>query len=307
VKKKVLVTGGLGFIGSKICENLLKQNYEVVILDNFYSNTKKKILNCKIVKGDITNFDSLKKIKIRNIDYIIHLAAQSSGPKSFLFPEKDININILGTINIIKYCNLKKIKRLVFSSSFTVYGNPLKPIVNETDNCKPRSFYAVSKFACENYIKLLCEKFKIDWVILRLFNVYGPGQDMTRMDQGIVSIFLNLVRENNIIKITGRKDRFRDLIYIDDVANAFIHCLKNRKITKNQIFNLGTGKKTYIFEIIKKIANLYNKKVKIKEVGVTPGDIHGCYSNQSKLKRAGFNPKFSFDEGLQIFKEWFDK
>ena len=88
MKKKVLVTGGLGFIGSKICENLLKQNYEVVILDNFYSNTKKKILNCKVVQGDMTYCNSLKKIKIRNIDSMLHLAAQSSGPKSFCFRRK---------------------------------------------------------------------------------------------------------------------------------------------------------------------------------------------------------------------------
>lgn len=306
-KKKVLITGGLGFIGSKICEKLLKQNYEVIILDNFYSNIKKKIPNCKLVKGDITNFSSLKKIKVKNIDSVIHLAAQSSGPKSFLHPAEDININIIGTINIIKFCNLKKIKRLIFSSSFTVYGNPIMPIVSETDYCSPRSFYAVSKFACENYIKLLCNKYKIDWVILRLFNVYGPGQDMTRMDQGIVSIFLKLVKKNNIIKITGKKDRFRDLIFIEDVVNAFIHCLQKKKNTKNEIFNLGTGKKTYIHEIIKKIAILYNKKVKIKEIGVTPGDIHGCYSDSSKLKKTGFYCKFSFDKGLKIFKEWFDK
>ena len=169
--KKILITGGLGFIGTKICEKLIYQNYEVIILDNLLSNTSKKVKNCKLIKADITNFKSLKKIKTQNIDSVIHLAAQSSGPRSFILPEQDINITIIGTINIIKFCKLKNIKKLIFASSFTVYGNPIKSRVNENDQCNPISFYAVSKFACENYIKLLCGKFKIDWTILRLFNV----------------------------------------------------------------------------------------------------------------------------------------
>lgn len=307
MKKKILITGGLGFIGSKICEKLIKKNYEVIIFDNFFSSTNKKIKGCKLIKTDITDYKSLKKIKIKNIDSIIHLAAQSSGPSSFEFPDQDVNINIIGTINIIKFCNLNNIKKIVFASSFTVYGNSINQRVNEKDYCNPLSFYAVSKFASENYIKILCRKYRIDWNILRLFNVYGPGQDMERMDQGIVSIFLNLVKKNSVIKIKGRKDRFRDLVYIDDVVNAFLHCLKKKRSIKNQIFNIGTGKKIFIHEIINKIAKLYNKKVIIKQVDYTPGDIHGCYADPSKLKGTGFNFKFNFDRGLKIFKQWFDK
>lgn len=306
MKKKVLITGGLGFIGSKICKTLLKKNYEVIILDNLLSNTSKKIKNCKLIKVDITNFKSLQKIKIQNIDTVIHLAAQSSGPRSFIYPDEDVNINIIGTINIIKFCNSKNVKKIIFASSFTVYGNQKKSRVSEKLNCNPISFYAVSKFACENYIRILCEKFKIDWTILRLFNVYGPGQDMARTDQGIVSIFLNLVKKNSIIKIKGSRNRFRDLVFIEDVSNAFLHCIKKRQLTKNQIFNLGTGKKVFVHEMINKIASLYNKKVKIKEVGFTPGDIHGCYSESTKLKKTGFNFQFNFEKGLKIFKNWFD-
>ena len=136
----------------------------------------------------------------------------------------------MSTINVINFARMNKIKKIIFSSTFTVYGNNKKEKLAETENCNPQSFYAISKYSSERYLIKLCEKFKIKWNILRFFNVYGPGQDLSRTDQGIVSIFLDLIRNKNNIDVNGSLKRFRDLIYIDDVIKALTLTLKDKKI-----------------------------------------------------------------------------
>lgn len=308
--KKVIVTGGLGYVGSLLCKKLIKKGYEVIILDNFLTNTEKKIDGAKLIKCDITKSISLAKINIKNVKALLHLAAQSSGPKSFEEPDLDVQVNVLGTVNLINFCKKNKINKFIFASSFTVYGdNKNTEILNEENNCKPKSFYAVSKYASEKYLQILCEKFSIKWNILRMFNVYGPGQDMNRIDQGIVSIYLNYIKNHKILPVKGSLKRFRDLIYIDDVLDAWILCLEDKK-NYNQIFNLGSGEKTYVKDMIHEIINLYKKKnkIKVKVVGSTPGDIKGCYANISKIKkRLSFKPKIKFKSGIRLFKKWVDE
>ena len=216
------------------------------IIDNQSTNTSKKIAGCKIIIADITNFDDLKKKVNKNYDLVLHLAAQSSGPKSFEDPELDVNVNILGTINIIQLCNLNNIPKLIFASTFTVYGD--HKTVNKYDEnleCNPKSLYGVAKLAAENYIKIFGEKYNIKWNILRMFNVYGPGQDLSRKDQGLVSIFLSYVHEGNYIPVHGSLERFRDVVFIDDVIDAWELCIYGN--VDNEIFNVGTGEKTIFF------------------------------------------------------------
>lgn len=305
MKKNILVTGGLGFIGSKITDNLLKKKYNVIIIDNFFSNVKKNS-ECKIFKADITNFKSLEKIKLKNIYAIYHLAGQSSGPKSANDPELDARLNIIGTINMLNFASKNKVKKFIFSSTFTVYGDPVISTqkMSENDNCKPKSMYGISKKCCEEYVKSLCDKNNIKWTILRLFNVYGPGQNINRTDQGIVGIFINLIKNKNTIEITGSLDRFKDLIYIDDVVKAFILSLKKK--SDNQIFNVGTGKKTTISNLLKNINNIFEPKKKriIKVLSAPHGEIKGAYANINKIKKdLIFLPKTTLKEGLIKFQK----
>jgi len=309
LKKKIIITGGLGFIGSRLIKKLVN-NYEIVVLDNFSTNLEKKIDNIKIIKCNLTNYNSLKKINIKNVYCVVHLAGQSSGPKSFQIPELDLKLNLLSTINILNFCKLNKIKKIIFSSTFTVYGDVKdKQKLSEDEKCDPKSFYAISKYASEKYLTLLCHKYKIGWNILRFFNVYGPGQDLSRKDQGIVSIFLDLIRNNNKIAVQGSLNRFRDLIYIDDVINSIVLLVKDKK-HPNEIYNIGTGKKTSIKELINKISKLYKKekKLKISFTKPTPGDLLGCYANVDKAKKhLGFKPSIKLDKGLHFFKDWAEK
>ena len=135
----------------------------------------------------------------------------------------------------------------------------IKRKLAETENCNPQSFYAISKYSSERYLIKLCEKFQIKWNILRFFNVYGPGQDLSRTDQGIVSIFLDLIRNKNNIDVNGSLKRFRDLIYIDDVIKALILTLKDKK-NFNQIYNVGTGKKTTVKNLFNQLVNYTVKR-----------------------------------------------
>ncbi len=307
--KTIIITGGLGYLGSHLAKRLINEGFNVIIFDNYFTNVNSKIKGSKIIKCDITNYKSLEKIKLKKIYAVLHLAAQSSGPKSIEFPDLDVRLNILGTVNILKYCNKFKIKKFLFASSFTVYGDPIKSeVLKEKDSCKPKSLYGISKHTCEQYIKILCNKYSINWNIVRMFNVYGPGQDLARRDQGIVSIYLSYIKHGNYLPVKGSLSRFRDLIYIDDVVDAWVKCLKNKKY-KNRIFNLGSGKKTFIREIIREIILIYEKvgKVKIKKVKSTPGDIKGCYADITNIKKIGFKPKISFKKGIRLFKEWADK
>ena len=307
--KKVLITGGLGLIGSSIAKKIIQDNFEVIIIDNKSTNIISEIKNAKIIEADITDYEQLSSIKIKNVDTVLHLAGQSSGPKSFEAPFEDVKDNVLGTINTLKFCGSNNISRIIFASSFAVYGDPIgKEIFTEGDPCNPISVYGTSKFACEKYIKILSKKFNLNYSMLRMFNVYGPGQDLSRKDQGIVSIFLSFVRESNYIPVMGSLKRFRDLVYIDDVVDGWIACLKNNE-TKNEVFNLGSGKKSYVDELINKLILAEGKqgKVKVEEAGKTPGDLMGSYANMKKMNnQLGFYPKVNLEEGILRFKQWAD-
>ena len=198
----------------------------------------------------------------------------------FYEPFEDFSSNLLGTINVIKLCFKTTKKRIIFTSSMSVYGNYIKA-VTELDKCNPKSFYGLSKLSSENYIKFFTKK-KLKYTILRLFNIYGPGQNFDNKLQGMVSIYLDQALKNKRINIKGPKDRYRDFVYINDVIEI-LNKARIRKEAINNTFNVGSGKKTKVHELIKIISNNLNlKKNSIKYTHSTPDDTFGIYSNKSK-------------------------
>ena len=306
---KIAVTGGCGYVGSKIVKRLLSSGHEITILENFSTSIGVDFDQCEVIKCDITNPEELKAVKVQGVEALLHLAAQSSGPKSFEIPDIDIKINILGTLNMINWCRDNDIKRILFASSFVVYGDtPHTEVLTEDEICRPKSIYALSKHTCEQLLSIYATPHGIDWNVLRMFNVYGPGQDLSRKDQGMVSIFLSLVKEKNYIGVQGSLDRFRDFIYIDDVVQGWERCLLDSS-HPNEIYNLGSGAKTYLSGLIDTLIDVYGKtgQVKIEEVGATMGDMKGCYADISKLSgHFGYAPQFDLKEGVKRFKEWAD-
>ena len=180
-----------------------------------------------------------------------------------------------------------------------------KEKVSEKTVLNPKSIYALSKMYCEKLFEIYATHLGINWKILRMFNIYGPGQDLNRMDQGMVSIFMNLVMKKDIINVKGSLERFRDFVYIDDVVAAWELCLLDEK-NHNEIYNLGSGEKTSVQSLISSLKLLFEKdSISVNETKGTPGDINGCYANINKIKsQLGFIPKFNIEKGLLAMSDW---
>ncbi len=294
---KVLVTGGAGFIGSEICKKLLKKKYKVTVIDNLSVGDRKKLpRKVKFIKKDILDFNSCVSA-CSNIDTIIHLAAKVSIRNSINTFEEDFNNNLVGTINILKAAQKKKIKKIIFASSMAVYSkSKKKKSFKETDLLDPISPYGISKLASEKYLMLMAPKMGIKIVILRIFNTFGPGQTYTPY-VGVITIFVKNILKNKICKIFDNGKQRRDFIHVNDVAEAFILALKSKKAINN-VFNIGSNK-TFsikkIYTMIKKII----KKGKYKFYPKDNTELDYVCANINKAKKIlNFQPKHSLNRDL---------
>jgi UDP-glucose 4-epimerase len=299
-----LVTGAAGFIGSKLAERFILQGHDVVAIDNLSTGFKENMPpKVQFYEGDCQDENIYKTIPDVRYDAIFHLAGQSSGEVSFDDPAYDLRTNTESTLHLLKFALEVECKRFIYAGTMSVYGvRPDRP-VKEDAELKPESFYGVGKIASEHYMRLF-EQYGIRSTSLRLFNVYGPGQNMANLRQGMVSIFMAQMLENNHIVVKGSKDRYRDFVYIDDVVDAFLACLSSLQ-SHGRVINIATGLKTTVEELIQKMTALYPKEVKVEYSGSTLGDIHGIYADIS-LARAtlSYKPKTSLDEGLEKMLEW---
>lgn len=298
--KKILITGCAGFIGSSAVNYFLKKNFSVIGIDDLSTGNKNVLpthKNFRFIKGDCANNNDLKKIS-EKIDIIIHLAGQSSGELSFYNPLNDLERNFLTTVKLVDFYLKKKSKQFIYASSMSVYGNYLYKKVKEDDFCKPISFYGLSKLNSENYIKMYSKK-KINYTILRLFNVYGPGQKLNNLKQGIIRIYLSLIKKNKKLVVKGSKNRFRDFIHIFDLMKI-LYLLCNNKKAFNKTYNICNGKKYKISEITKLLKRFSPQKFKCKYVSGTPLDQFGiCGNNQKLINELNYKPKIKFVEGLR--------
>ena len=186
-------------------------------------------------------------------DILLHCAAQPSAAKSFEIPEVDLKTNIIGTFNLLNWSKKNQIQKIVYASTFNVYEEDNKKfILNEESKCKPKSLYAISKFAAENYIRVYGNHIGIKWNIIRMFNIYGPGQDPENKFLGMINIFLNMAKKDPKIIVKGSLNRFRDFVFIDDIIRAWVLIVEDKKHS-NEIYNVGSGQKTTINELLKKI------------------------------------------------------
>jgi UDP-glucose 4-epimerase len=284
LKKKILITGGAGFIGSHLAEFLLKKKFNVYIFDNLSTGLKKNLPKKAIfIKGDCANKNHLKKLRKIDFSCIYHLAGQSSGEYSFYNPLIDFNSNLFGTINIIDLCLSTTNKRIIFSSSMSVYGDA-KTKVSEKQIPSPKSFYGLSKLSAEKYL-IFFKKKGLNFTTLRLFNVYGPGQNFENKMQGMVSIFLDQALSKKKIIVKGSKNRFRDFIYISDVVEILNNVRSNKKCFY-ETYNVGIGKKYRVFDLINIISSsLQIKKNNISYIAGTPDDTFGISCNNNKIKK----------------------
>jgi UDP-glucose 4-epimerase len=304
--KKVLVTGGFGFVGARLVRHLRGKGLEVIVMEHPAATAPVDLRTVQVMRADIADEGSMSGARLPGVDAVLHLAAQSSGPRSFTIPVIDVKLNVLGTVNTINWCIENQVDRLLFASSCVVYGDhPDREALDETVPCRPKSVYAGSKLAGEHLLMNYAQPKGVRWNALRMFNVYGPGQDITKPEQGVVGIFMNMLRQRDEVEVKGSLDRFRDLICIDDVVQGWDRCLYGGAF--NQPFNLGTGSKTTFRELIQGLANVMGKgdRVKITEREGVPGDMQGCIADLQRVTKAlGYVPQVSLENGLRQMWAW---
>lgn len=308
--KKILVTGGAGFIGSHIVDRLLSYKYEVTVIDNLSTGKLENLNHIQnnkyfhFIKGDILDYDNVKDI-VKNQDAIFHEAALTSVPFSVKNPIITNEVNVIGTLNLLKSSLDSDIKRFIFASSASVYGDKNVSPIREDMKLYPKSPYAVSKIAAESYIKLFNELYGLETIILRYFNVYGSR---TRKDQGVISKFMNCLFKNENPIIYGDGTQTRDFINVKDIVSANILALSAEKAV-GEIINIGTGINISINELVNILQNIMDKKnVSPIYVDPRPGDVkHGYYDISKAQKCLNFYSEINFNRGITELYKWYKK
>lgn len=302
---KYLITGAAGFIGAAIAKKLIEEGNECTTIDNLSTGMKERIPDgCHFIEGDVADEKVINKLKHDDFEGIIHIAGQSSGEVSFENPVYDLNTNAKSTLLLLELAKEIGVKKFVFASSMSVYGDHQEECVNEGCITIPKSFYAVGKLASENYMRIF-STFGIQCTVLRFFNVYGIGQNMNNLKQGMFSIYLAQALKNHHVLVKGSKDRFRDFVYIDDVVHSVLLALNRQVGSAFEIFNVCSEKKKTVEELIEIIGRKLPYEITVKYIEGTPGDQHGIYGSCSKIRSMlGWNPKINFEQGSSMMINW---
>lgn len=299
--KLIVVTGGAGFIGSHIAEELSKEN-EVVVIDNLYSGRAENVpSNVKFIQADIRDYQSIAEL-ISQADYVFHEAALVSVVESVEKPILTEEINVLGTLNILKALS-EGHGKLIFASSAAVYGDNQNLPLKESEKPNPLSPYGVTKITGEYYCKVFYELYGIPTVSLRYFNVFGERQGYNQY-AGVISIFINRALKGEPLIIYGDGKQTRDFIYVKDVVKANILVAKSSK-ANGKVFNVARGERTTILELALKVIDATNSPSSIIFDKPRPGDIRHSQADISEIKKLGFEPEYSLEEGLLRTIEWY--
>ncbi|MFA5366018.1 MAG: SDR family oxidoreductase [Candidatus Bathyarchaeia archaeon] len=306
---EILVTGGAGFIGSHIVDRLISEDTKVRVLDNLSTGEKKNIIQhitkkkCQFIEGDIQDFETVKKAT-KGVDAVIHQAALVSVTRSVEDPILSNNINVKGSLNLLKAALDQNVKRFVYASSCAVYGDTKKLPNKENTPAKPLSPYAADKLAVEYYAKVFHELYGLETVCLRYFNVYGPRQKPGQYS-GVISVFVNNLLKNKAPTIYGDGEQKRDFINVKDIVAANILALTHPSAA-GDVFNVSTGQPVTINELVETIQKI-TATTELKPTYTNPrtGDIKYSYADITKIqKKLGFKPKIGLEEGLTELVNW---
>ena len=309
----ILITGGAGFIGSCVADYLLPLGYKIIVVDNFDSYYDPKLKeqnvlphkdnpNYVLYRANIEDLPVLKQIfSAHSVDQVVHLAARAGVRPSLENPLAYVQTNINGTMNILECMREYNVKKLVFASSSSVYGNcKAEKFTEDLKVTQPISPYAATKSACEQIIYTYCHLFHIKAVCLRFFTVFGPRQ---RPDLAI-NKFTRLIKNSQPIPLYGDGSSCRDYTYIDDIVSGVCAAINYDK-TPYEIINLGGGEPITLKDMIGTIEKVLGKKAKISYLPMQPGDVDRTVCDYSKANRLlNYYPKTSFEEGVRKFIEW---
>ncbi|WP_282171268.1 NAD-dependent epimerase/dehydratase family protein [Cytobacillus firmus] len=292
---KVLITGCAGFIGSRVIHILLKEGFEIAVVDNLSTGSKNNVPSgipfYQISIQDPILEDIFLKEKPESI---IHLATQVSVKDSMKNPIADENINITGTLNLLEKCIKYNVRKIIYTSTAAVYGKPVYLPNNEQHHLNPISFYGLSKLTAEKYIRLFSKIYGLNYMILRLANVYGMNQNVNG-EAGVVASFINRLNNGEAPIIYGDGKQTRDFIFVDDVASAVSKSLHN----KNQVLNISSQNKTSINELAHSLMKIYNVNHPIIYRDSRMGEIKDSLLDKNYAKeKLNWSPRYSLEGGL---------
>ncbi|MDD2634971.1 MAG: NAD-dependent epimerase/dehydratase family protein [Bacteroidales bacterium] len=312
MRKRIIVTGGAGFIGSNLCDYLLKNKHEVICIDSFDDYYDPKIKwknisealtkpNYRLIEADIKDIDNIQIQLEGKFDAIIHLAAKAGVRYSLKHPVGYQESNVLGTKNILELAVEKNIKQFIFASSSSIYGNTPTPFNEEFKNLQPISPYAQTKLLSEKTGKEFSEKYNLNFISLRFFSVYGPR---LRPDL-VMNKIATSIYKNKKMKIFGDGNTSRDYTYVNDIIAGIIKALDYTG-SKFETFNLGNGKPIKLTEILSIFEEETRKKINIEFVNSINGESDITWANNNKSKTIlKFEPKTDIRQGIHNYLEWY--
>lgn len=323
-----LVTGGAGFIGSNIVEELLRRGEQVRILDNFSTGKRenlKKLLELsenkkaetensketkkqqtsanrlEVIEGDIRSYHIVREA-VDGVDFILHQAALPSVPRSIKDPLTSNEVNVVGTLNILNAAKDTNVKRIVYASSSSVYGD--LDVLPKTEDMlpKPLSPYAVSKLAAEKYCQVFTKLYGLETVAFRYFNVFGPNQDPNSQYSAVIPKFINIIKQGTSPIIYGDGEQSRDFTFVKNVVEAnLLACSHGLEHYSGEVFNAAYGKRITINELIRKINQILGTDVKPIYADPRPGDVKHSLANIGKATQfLDYKPGIDFEEGLKL-------
>ncbi|WP_457620664.1 SDR family oxidoreductase [Methanopyrus sp.] len=302
----ILVTGGAGFIGSHVVEELVDRGYDVVVLDNFSmgreENLREVMDDIEIVRADVTDPRAVERtFREYRPEAVIHLAAQVNVRYSMESPFVDARINALGTLNLVSLAAEHNVERFVYASSGgAVYGEPEYLPVDEEHPTRPISNYGVSKLAGECYVRVYAERDGFEYVILRYANVYGPRQD-PRGEAGVIPIFLLRAARGEPLTVFGDGEQTRDFVFVEDVARVTAEALERGE----GVYNIGTGRETSVNDVVNAVKAVTGIDVEVVHEKSRPGEVRRIYLDPSRAREElGFEPRVDLEEGIERTWEW---
>lgn len=309
-----LVTGGAGFIGSHIVERLLKEGHSVRVLDNFSTGRRENLsfvnnypLSAKrytLIEGDIRNLNTCREA-VKGIDFLLHQAAMRSVPKSVNDPLSYNEVNVTGTLNLLLASRDFKVKRFVYASSSSVYGETEKLPEKETDLPQPISPYAASKMTGEHYCRVFSHIYKLETVCLRYFNVFGPRQSLESEYAVVVPKFITSILNDKNPPVHGDGRQSRDFTYIDNVVEANLLSCEIRGIS-GEVFNIASGRAYTVLELLGHLNKILGTHLRPEFTPPRPGDVRHTLASIKKAKKLlNFKVEVDFLQGLKDTLEWF--
>lgn len=308
--EKYLVTGGAGFIGSHIVDELINRDREVIVVDNFVTgnreNLKHIINDIELVEGDIRDSDLMRDL-CKKCDYVLHQAALRSVPRSVDDPVSTNDVNITGTLNLLIAARDNNIKKFVYASSSSAYGDTQALPKEETQRPLPISPYAVSKLTGEHYCRAFSHTFGLETVSLRYFNVFGPRQNPESKYAAVVPIFIKQAKEDRPFTIHGDGKQSRDFTYVKNVANANLLAVEPDNNISGEVFNIACNNRYSVLDIANEILKNLEKEVPFEYQPPRPGDVRHTQADISKAEKfLNYKAEIDFKEGMKKTVESFN-